>query len=229
MTFTPGQGRPRSVLSVVLGVVALALALVGFAGSMPTARAVTSTALEGRGAELSQPLTLPAGVYQVDLTYSGNNGSGPTKFVANLTNSSKTLRVPLANDVAAGNSTRTMVTLPTATTVWVEVTVADQGALWSVKVTLVPQKLTTTPTPKISGTAKVGRYLKAVPGTWKPSGVKLSYRWYRGSSKISGATRSSYKLTSKDRGRTIKVTVTGTKTGYLTVVKASKATSRVKP
>jgi len=231
MTFTPVQGRPRTALSIVLGVVALALSLVGFVGAMPAAHASDIVIVEGRGAELSQSFTLPAGKYRVDLSYSGNNGSGATQFVAALRDPVGKFSVQLADGIAAANSVSTSVTLTAAATLLVDVTVADQDALWKVSLTKlppVPLKFTTTPTPKISGTAKVGRTLKAVPGTWKPSGVKLSYRWYRGSSKISGATRSSYKLTSKDKGKTIKVTVTGTRTGYVTVVKTSKSTSKVK-
>ncbi|MDF1487705.1 hypothetical protein [Tessaracoccus caeni] len=91
----------------------------------------------------------------------------------------------------------------------------------------VPKKLSSTPMPKITGTAKVGKTLKVKAGSWKPSGVKLSYQWYRGSSKIKGATKSSYKLTSKDKGKTIKVKVTGKKTGYKTVARTSKATATV--
>lgn len=38
----------------------------------------------------------------------------------------------------------------------------------------------TAPTPKISGTVRVGKTLTAKVGTWKPSGVSLKYQWYRG-------------------------------------------------
>lgn len=89
-------------------------------------------------------------------------------------------------------------------------------------------KLSATPKPKISGKVKVGRTLKAKPGTWKPSGVALKYQWYRGSARISGATAASYKLTTADRGKKIKVSVTGVKTGYGSVTKTSSTTAKVK-
>ncbi|MFT4294159.1 MAG: hypothetical protein QM582_01970 [Micropruina sp.] len=110
---------------------------------------------------------------------------------------------------------------------WIHPYVAAADANWTVSVATLKQ-FTATPTPKISGTAKVGKTLKAKPGTWKPSGVKLSYQWYRGSSKIAGATKSSYKLTGKDKGAKVKVMVTGSKSGYLSVAKASKSTGAVK-
>ncbi len=87
--------------------------------------------------------------------------------------------------------------------------------------------LTSTPTPKISGTAKVGRTLTAKAGAWKPSGGKVTYQWYRGSSRISKATESTYKLVSADKGRTIKVKVTYEKSGYTTVSRTSKATAKI--
>lgn len=79
---------------------------------------------------------------------------------------------------------------------------------------------------KISGTAKVGKTLKVTAGAWAPEKVKLSYRWYRGSKAISHATRTSYKLKSADKGKTITVKVRGTKSGYDTVT--AKAAVKVK-
>jgi uncharacterized protein YxjI len=73
---------------------------------------------------------------------------------------------------------------------------------------------------KIKGTAKVGSTLKVV----KPSGAKgwkLTYKWLRGGKAIAKATKASYKLTSKDKGKKISVKVTYTKSGYQT----GKATS----
>ncbi|MGC4175055.1 hypothetical protein [Demequina sp.] len=86
----------------------------------------------------------------------------------------------------------------------------------------------TAPTPKISGTAKVGSTLKFTRGTWSPTPSSYSYQWYRSGSAISGATGSSYKLTSSDKGKTITVKVTAKKTGYTTTSRTSAKTSTVK-
>lgn len=67
---------------------------------------------------------------------------------------------------------------------------------------------------KITGTARVGRTVKASPGAWGPGEVKLSYRWYHAGRAISGATKSSYKLKSVDKGHTVSVKVTGSRTGF---------------
>ena len=74
----------------------------------------------------------------------------------------------------------------------------------------------TTVNAKISGTAKVGKTLKVSAGNWGPGAVRLTYRWYRSGKAISGATKTTYKVKSSDKGRTIRITVTGKKSGYPT-------------
>ena len=83
------------------------------------------------------------------------------------------------------------------------------------------------PKPTVSGTAKVGKKLTAKAGTWKPSSAKLSYQWYRGSSKIVGATKKTYTLAKADKGKTVKVKVTAKKSGYITASRFS-ATRKVR-
>ncbi|MFT4213343.1 MAG: CAP domain-containing protein [Microbacterium sp.] len=118
-----------------------------------------------------------------------------------------------------------------------KLTAADAGKKISVRVTgtksgyttttvtsaakKVPKVLTKTTTPKITGTKKVGKKLTAAAGTWKPSGVTLSYQWLRGGVAISGATGKTYKLTAADAGKKISVRVTGTKSGYTSVSRTS--------
>ncbi|MEA5119321.1 MAG: hypothetical protein VB036_17125, partial [Propionicimonas sp.] len=83
--------------------------------------------------------------------------------------------------------------------------------------------LTATPTPKVSGTAKVGKTLKLKAGSWKPSKVTLAYQWLRDGAAIKGATKASYKLVRADAGHQVSVRVTGSKSGYASVAKVSKA------
>ncbi|EAP97936.1 hypothetical protein JNB_13268 [Janibacter sp. HTCC2649] len=85
----------------------------------------------------------------------------------------------------------------------------------------------TAPTPTISGTKTVGSTLTAVPGTWGPAPVTLAYQWYRSGVAITGATASTFALTTLDRGKTMTVRVTGTKTGYTSVAKTSAATTAI--
>lgn len=80
----------------------------------------------------------------------------------------------------------------------------------------------------MTGTAKVRKLLTAVPGTWRPSGVTLSYQWLRSGKVIRGATKATYKLTKADRGKAIAVRVTGHKVGYSTTSVTSARTPKVK-
>ena len=86
----------------------------------------------------------------------------------------------------------------------------------------IPKVFSKTPKPTITGKAESGKTLTAHRGTWSPT-PSYSYQWYRSGAKISGATKSTYKLTSKDKGKKITVKVTGKKSGYLTVTKTSAA------
>jgi len=97
----------------------------------------------------------------------------------------------------------------------------------SAATTAVAAGTLTAPTPTISGTKAVGYTLIAVPGTWGPAPVTLAYQWYRSGVAISGATASTYKLTTTDQTKTMTVRVTGTKSGYTTVAHTSAATTAV--
>ncbi|TAP27804.1 hypothetical protein [Arthrobacter sp. S41] len=87
------------------------------------------------------------------------------------------------------------------------------------------QSLSSTPVPKISGTAAVGSSLSANAGAWTPSGVSLKYQWNRNGESIQGATGVSYQLVSADAGQKISVTVTGSKSGFESVSKTSDSKS----
>jgi hypothetical protein len=90
---------------------------------------------------------------------------------------------------------------------------------------VIAKKFTTTPTPTISGTAKVGSTLTAKAGTWKPAGATLAYTWRAGSTTVSNAT--TYAVTPEDLGTKITVSVTGTQDGFAPVTKTSKSTATV--
>ncbi len=79
----------------------------------------------------------------------------------------------------------------------------------------------TIPVPKVTGTAQVGLVLTAVPGTYSPS-AKLKYQWYRGSKAIKKATAVTYKLKTADLHKVMKVRITATRPGYVTVVRTAK-------
>ncbi|WP_245884711.1 cutinase family protein [Glaciihabitans tibetensis] len=84
-------------------------------------------------------------------------------------------------------------------------------------------QLTATPVPTITGTIRVGQVVTAVPGVWAPAPVSLHYQWSRAGVAIPGATAAAYTLTASDSGKTITVTVTGSKAGFSTVSRTSVA------
>ena len=67
------------------------------------------------------------------------------------------------------------------------------------------------------------------PRTWGPAPVTLTYQWKANGAAISGATATTYIVPAAYVGKTITVTVTGTKTGYTTVAKTSAPTARWSP
>ncbi len=116
-------------------------------------------------------------------------------------------------------------------TITVRVTGAKTGyvtkAVTSAATSAVLKVFSSAPAPTISGTRKVGYTLTANLGTWSPTPTGTTYKWYRSGVLISGATARSYKLTSLDRGKTIKVVVTRSLAGYLTTARTSAATASV--
>lgn len=99
---------------------------------------------------------------------------------------------------------------------------ADWNQSAPATVTIVVQPGTiTSPTPSVTGTARVGRVLIAGTATWGPGTVTKSYRWLRDGAPITGATGASYTLAAADLGRKVSVRVTGTKAGYPTVARTS--------
>jgi hypothetical protein len=83
--------------------------------------------------------------------------------------------------------------------------------------------------PTITGTVRAGQTLTASAGPWKPSGVTFKYQWYVSGHAINGATGRTLKLSSKWTGKTITVTVAGSKGGYATTARSSKPTGKVAP
>ncbi|MFF1460142.1 hypothetical protein [Streptomyces sp. NPDC058330] len=84
-----------------------------------------------------------------------------------------------------------------------------------------------TKAPAISGTAKVGRVLKAAHGTWNPAPASYAYQWYANGKAIKGATKTSLTLKAAQKGKKITVKVTARRTGHSNGSAVSKATKTV--
>jgi len=77
--------------------------------------------------------------------------------------------------------------------------------------------------PSLSGTVRVGATVTAKPGTWSPKPDSFSYAWYRDGVAINGATASTYTPVAADLATKLTVAVTGTRSGYTTRTRTSKA------
>jgi hypothetical protein len=83
--------------------------------------------------------------------------------------------------------------------------------------------------PTVKGVAKVGRtQTMRSRGAWSGAGYRYTYRWLRNGHAISKATRTSYRLTSGDKGRRITLQVTATRKGYPTVRSTSARSAKVR-
>ena len=85
---------------------------------------------------------------------------------------------------------------------------------------------TLTPTPLITGTAKVANTLTGDPGTWDVD-TALSYQWFADGTAIDGATGLTYDVTPAELGKAITFAVTSTKASYETVTRTSGPTAAV--
>jgi len=91
-----------------------------------------------------------------------------------------------------------------------------------------PTSLANTAPPAVSGKFVVGKTLSATAGTWSHPPSSTTFQWLRNGSPIKGATGATYKLTNKDKGKKVSVTVTAKATGYLDGTSTSAA-KKVKP
>lgn len=104
---------------------------------------------------------------------------------------------------------------------------SDYGSIGDYRITILGEAISPTATPTISGRAKVGRWLTATIGVWMPA-TTLTQQWLRNGQNISGATGTTYKLKSADRGKRISVRVNATKLGYSPATATSLKTSKVR-
>jgi hypothetical protein len=91
----------------------------------------------------------------------------------------------------------------------------------------ITRLFTSTSTPTVSGTAKVGSTLTAATPGWQPAPESFTYQWRRNGSPITGATASTLKLGIYDQGWAISVAVTAVKAGYQPVTTVSGSTGIV--
>ena len=87
--------------------------------------------------------------------------------------------------------------------------------------------LAATAAPRVTGTVKLGKTLKASAGEWPVPGVTLAYQWLRDGKAIGGATSSSYSVRLADVGSRLSVRVTASRSDYASVSSATSASVKV--
>ena len=73
--------------------------------------------------------------------------------------------------------------------------------------------------PRVVGTKRAGKKLRIrglARAGFAPTPTRLRYQWFRGAKKIRGATRSTYKVARKDRGKRLKVRIIAVRPGHAT-------------
>ncbi|MFT4280176.1 glycosyl hydrolase 53 family protein [Microbacterium sp.] len=86
--------------------------------------------------------------------------------------------------------------------------------------TTVAKVFTRVSTPKITGTAQVGKKLTATVSV-SPEPTKKTYQWFSGSSPIAGAKSATYTVKKADAGKKLTVRVTVSRGGYQSVTVTS--------
>lgn len=83
--------------------------------------------------------------------------------------------------------------------------------------------------PTVKGTPKVGKKLAIrSKGTWTAPGHTFTYQWLRNGKVIKKATKTTYRLTAKDRRKKISVRVSASRAGLPTVSATSSRTKAVR-
>lgn len=197
-------------------------------GYDPTIR-VSAPVVVGKATLTPVPAVSLAGSVRVDSPVTADTGAWPAG-----TTFTYSWRLVDGNGVVAVSKNTTQTFIPTAGALGRKLYVVVTGTVpghnpassTSAKTAIAAGVFTATPTPTIVGSSYVGATLKVSAGTWSPTPT-LSYRWKRNGVSISGATGTSYKLTSYDYGKKITVTVGAKRTAYTSTSRTSASTTTI--
>ena len=92
-----------------------------------------------------------------------------------------------------------------------------------------PDSVVPTSPPSVTGAARVGSVLTAVPGAWTPSSTTFAYQWLLDGAPVAGATTPTYTPTAADVGRRVSVRVTGSAASHTSAAATSAGTAPVGP
>ena len=212
---------------------------INSAGSTPATSSQTGT-VQGIPAPSNSTLPAISGTTTQGQTLSTTNGSwtgSPTSYSYQWRDCN-TSGASCTNISGATSSSYTLTSNDAGDTLRVIVTATNPGGstpATSNQTTTIQAPAPSAPTnstlPAISGTTTQGQTLSTTNGSWTGSPTSYSYQWRdcntSGASctNISGATSSSYTLTSNDAGDTLRVIVTATNTGGSTPATSNQTTT----
>ncbi|HET8602384.1 MAG TPA: CHAP domain-containing protein [Marmoricola sp.] len=128
----------------------------------------------------------------------------------------------LADGTAISGATASTYT-PTSAQVGDQISVRVTGQLTGIRAIratsaatapVLPNAISSTTPPSISGTPQVDQTLTASPGTWSVSGASYTYQWTAGGTDIPGATASTFVPGADQVGQNLTVEVTASKSGF---------------
>jgi len=93
--------------------------------------------------------------------------------------------------------------------------------------TITVPVLTAAAPPKITGAVAVGVTVRATTGTWQPAASSYAYQWAANGRAIAGARSASYSIPAAMLGKTLTVTVTAKRPGYLSGTATSAVTAPI--
>ena len=221
----PGETGSTYQITPEVGGKKLAVKVTGAKPGFPTLGKTSKQTEVVTGDFTSAPTPTIAGAATVGATLTSNPGTwAPTPTLGYQW---------YANGVAIGGATGSTYKIPDAVagkSLSLKVTASKLGYPTLVKTSsetaVVTGVFAKSPNPKISGSARIGKTLKVVTGSWSPAPT-FTYQWYANGKKISKATKASFKVTSAQKGKRITVAVTAKRPYYTTLIKTSPATSKV--
>ena len=190
------------------------------AGVVNAAKAVTAVYTPLALAKLATPAVTGVPMVGGQLSTAGAGVTGATYSYRWLRNGT-----PLTTAATGSSYKLTNADLGTELSVTVTATLnGKKAAKTSDPVMIAPNATTTLAIPVTSGTLRVGQRLTTTGDG--ATGARYSYQWYRSGSKIKGATKAGYTLTSSDHGKRMTVKVTASLLG-ISASKRSVATTKV--
>ncbi|MGC4110863.1 MAG: CHAP domain-containing protein [Nocardioides sp.] len=106
--------------------------------------------------------------------------------------------------------------------------ISEDSSLWpSGFIHIKDTQIRNTASPTVSGTAQVGKKLKATRGTWSGKHLSYSFQWLADGKPVKGATSKTFTPTADELGQQIRAKVTATKSGAHAGTARSAATDDV--